>query len=59
MFIDIYVDNQIYESIQINPADKYMLNNRTGVVNDTSLNSTNTYKVYQFNKRKNRDNSWV
>ena len=50
MFIDIYVDNQIYESIQINPADKYMLNNRTGVVNDTSLNSTNTYKVYQFNK---------
>jgi hypothetical protein len=50
LYIDIYVNGEIYESIPITQNDRYLISNRTGVVNDVSLNSTNQYRVYQFNK---------
>jgi YHS domain-containing protein len=50
LYIDVYVNGEIYESIPITQNDRYLISNRTGVVNDVSLNSTNQYRVYQFNK---------
>jgi len=50
LFIDVYVDGQIYESIPINGNDKYLLSNRTGNVNNVSVNLCEQYRIYQFNK---------
>ena len=50
MFIDIYVNNNIYESIPILAEDKYPIQNRTGVVNNENASSTNQYRIFQFNK---------
>jgi hypothetical protein len=50
LFVDVYVNGEIYESIPININDRYLISNRTGVVNDVSVNTNNQYRVYQFNK---------
>jgi hypothetical protein len=50
LFVDVYVNGEIYESIPININDRYLISNRTGVVNDVSVNTKNQYRVYQFNK---------
>lgn len=49
-YIDIYVDGQIYESVPFNRQDRYLINNRTGVLNNMSPVSKTQYRVYQFNK---------
>jgi len=50
MIIDIYLNGKIYESVPITNKDRYLIKNRTGVVNNQSVSSTNQYKIYQFNK---------
>lgn len=50
LFIDIYVNKTIYESVPILPEDKYKISNRTGVVNDSNVSQENQYRIYQFNK---------
>jgi len=50
LFIDVYVNGQIYESIPINGNDKYLISNRTGNVNNVSVNLGQQYRIYQFNK---------
>lgn len=50
MFIDIYVDGNIYESIPILKDDRYSISNRTGVVNDQNVSNSSQYRIYQFNK---------
>lgn len=50
LFIDIYINNEIYESIPVNINDRYLINNRTGVVNNIGVNSNDQYRIYQFNK---------
>ena len=50
MFVDIYVDGNIYESIPILKDDRYSISNRTGVVNDQNVSNSSQYRIYQFNK---------
>lgn len=50
LFIDVYVNGNIYESVPILQEDKYRINNRTGVVNNASVSTANQYRIYQFNK---------
>jgi hypothetical protein len=49
-YIDVYVDGEIYESIPFNKQDKYLISNRTGVLNNMAPVSNTQYRVYQFNK---------
>jgi hypothetical protein len=50
MFIDVYLDGKIYESIPIDKNDRYLINKRTGLVNDNAVSSNNQYRFFQFNK---------
>jgi len=49
-YIDVYVNGKIYESIPIKAEDRYLINNRTGIVNDNAVSSTDEFRLYQFNK---------
>lgn len=50
MFIDVYVNGIIYESIPMLQEDIYKVSNRTGVVNDANVDQFNQYRIFQFNK---------
>lgn len=53
VFLDVYVNNKIYQSIPIKQEDKYSINNRTGLINNINsgfIQGVNQYKIYQFNK---------
>ena len=50
MIIDIYLNGKIYESVSITNKDRYPINNRTANENNISVDRTNQYKIFQFNK---------
>lgn len=50
LYIDVYLNGEIYESIPLQGEDRYLLENRTGTINGQVVNLTAQYRIYQFNK---------
>ena len=50
LFIDIYLNGEIYESIPLQREDRYLLQNRTATVNGQLVNLAAQYRIHQFNK---------
>lgn len=50
LFIDVYLNGEIYESIPLTGNDRYLITNRTATVNNKSVNLPDQYRIYQFNK---------
>lgn len=49
-YIDVYVNNEIYQSIPLDSRDRYAIRNRTGIVQSINTGIPNQYQVFQFNK---------
>ena len=47
VFLDVYVNDKIYQSIPFQEKDRYSISNRTGV---TDGSGSGQYQIYQFNK---------
>ena len=50
LVIDMYLNGTLYETIPILLTYKYKVNARTGLVNRASVDASNQYYIYQFNK---------
>jgi len=48
--IDIYVDGKFYVGISVGNESRYIVNNRTGAINNGITASSNQYQVFQYNK---------